>query len=312
MSETGTGMADDANNGSVTNAKSGNPCASIDVVPSPNDSVVSPVAPVASLVSPTNATIVFCVGEQVEGNFRGRNVWKAGRIYKVNIDGTYHISYDDGDYEEYVAKVFLRKSTIPISTVSYFLFVNGAFTKGTKVKANFRGKGLWYPGSITRVNTDGTFNIYYDDGEEETFVIVANIQLVFAPVPASGGTLKEGCKVVVNPSDKKTRREASICFAHVDGTYDIEFTDGTKDYRIAETSLGVMLDATIFNWNSGKYTVVYPNGFTIENVHPTQLLCDTDKVNQSQQRFILKLLLFVVCMLIIVECVKVFYMINDV
>ncbi|CAN0450107.1 unnamed protein product, partial [Ectocarpus sp. 12 AP-2014] len=39
--------------------------------------------------------------------------------------------------------------------------------EGDKVEANFRGRGRFFPGRISRVNLDGTFNIDYDDGEKE-------------------------------------------------------------------------------------------------------------------------------------------------
>ena len=39
-----------------------------------------------------------------------------------------------------------------------------------QVEGNYRGKGKWYPGKITRDRRDGTFDIAYDDGESETRV----------------------------------------------------------------------------------------------------------------------------------------------
>ena len=40
-------------------------------------------------------------------------------------------------------------------------------SKGSKVEGNYRGKGKYYPGKITRVRLNGTFDISYDDGEKE-------------------------------------------------------------------------------------------------------------------------------------------------
>ena len=39
--------------------------------------------------------------------------------------------------------------------------------KGAKVEARYRGLKKYYPGIINRVNSDGTFDINYDDGEKE-------------------------------------------------------------------------------------------------------------------------------------------------
>ena len=42
--------------------------------------------------------------------------------------------------------------------------------EGSKVEGNYRGKGKWFPGKITRDRGDHTFDIAYDDGESETRV----------------------------------------------------------------------------------------------------------------------------------------------
>merc|ERR1719502_365745 len=40
----------------------------------------------------------------------------------------------------------------------------------TRIEARFGGKDQWYPGVITGVNFDGSFDILYDDGDKETYV----------------------------------------------------------------------------------------------------------------------------------------------
>ena len=45
------------------------------------------------------------------------------------------------------------------------------FEEGMKVEANYRGKGNYYSGKIKAKREDGTFDILYDDGEEEERVI---------------------------------------------------------------------------------------------------------------------------------------------
>jgi len=41
------------------------------------------------------------------------------------------------------------------------------FSVGDKVESNNRGTGRWYPGSITAVRTDGSYDLLYDNGELE-------------------------------------------------------------------------------------------------------------------------------------------------
>ena len=39
--------------------------------------------------------------------------------------------------------------------------------EGTAVEADYKGKGKYYAGKIARVRLNGTFDIDYDDGENE-------------------------------------------------------------------------------------------------------------------------------------------------
>merc|ERR550514_1250724 len=41
------------------------------------------------------------------------------------------------------------------------------YRMGDKVEARFKGGTKWLPGRITEVNRDGTFDVRYDDGDEE-------------------------------------------------------------------------------------------------------------------------------------------------
>jgi hypothetical protein len=55
---------------------------------------------------------------------------------------------------------------------------------GSKVEGDYRGKGRWYAGTVTRDCGDGTFEILYKDGESETRVdlsTVSSLPCVFLP-----------------------------------------------------------------------------------------------------------------------------------
>lgn len=41
------------------------------------------------------------------------------------------------------------------------------FSKGDRVEARFQGNAAFYPGKISRVQTDGTYDVVYDDGDSE-------------------------------------------------------------------------------------------------------------------------------------------------
>ena len=50
--------------------------------------------------------------------------------------------------------------------------------RGTKVEANYKGKGKWYKGRISRVVDQFTFDVTYDDGDSERRVSKRNIKLI--------------------------------------------------------------------------------------------------------------------------------------
>ena len=45
-----------------------------------------------------------------------------------------------------------------------------ALAIGALVEARFDGADEWYPGAVTAAHADGTFDIAYDDGDDETAV----------------------------------------------------------------------------------------------------------------------------------------------
>merc|ERR1719506_3089925 len=105
-------------------------------------------------------------GMKVKANYKGKGKMFGGTIKRDNRDGTYDISYDDGDREMGVREADIRaeesdddrdrsRSRAPRPE------------EGMKVKANYRGKGKMFGGTIKRDNRDGTYDISYDDGDRE-------------------------------------------------------------------------------------------------------------------------------------------------
>ena len=47
---------------------------------------------------------------------------------------------------------------------------------GEKVEADYAGKGKYYPGKITLVGRDGTYDVTYDDGDKEEMVDMKRIR----------------------------------------------------------------------------------------------------------------------------------------
>lgn len=74
--------------------------------------------------------------------------------------------------------------------------VPGIFKKGDTIVANYRRLGAYYTGKIGAVNGDGTYNIFYDDGEEEENVSAT--QIIHLPPTVLGRPFKEGDRVLAN------------------------------------------------------------------------------------------------------------------
>ena len=89
----------------------------------------------------------------------------------MNTDGTYDIEYDDGDTERRVRKSLVRKVGGDSKRKSKSKYDDteddNEISRGDRVEARYRGKSKWYKGKITRVNSDDTYDIEYDDGDTE-------------------------------------------------------------------------------------------------------------------------------------------------
>ena len=117
----------------------------------------------SSEVLPKTMPESFHIGSKIEGNLHGRGLWCPGKIAGMRTDGTFDIDYDHGEEEIGAVKELMR----PVQS-----------RDGAKVEGNYRGRGRWYPGTIARTNSDGTFDIDYDDGEKELGVEQELVRLV--------------------------------------------------------------------------------------------------------------------------------------
>ena len=70
------------------------------------------------------------------------------------------------------------------------------YVQGDKVKANYEGQGEFFPGIITSVNSDGTYDIRYDDGDFESSVergVIKGLEekRTVEPTPLSTASIKD-------------------------------------------------------------------------------------------------------------------------
>ena len=105
-------------------------------------------------------------GMKIKANYKGKGKMFGGTIKRDNRDGTYDISYDDGDREMGVREADIEAQDGGGGGGGG----GGKLREGDKVEARYRGKSRYYPGRISRDRGDGSYDIDYDDGEQETRV----------------------------------------------------------------------------------------------------------------------------------------------
>ena len=99
----------------------------------------------------------------MEADYRGRGKYFPGRIKRDRGDGTYDIDYDDGEQELRVKEELIRA----LDGGGGKAASKPRLEEGMKVEADYRGRGKYFPGHIKRDRGDGTYDIDYDDGEQE-------------------------------------------------------------------------------------------------------------------------------------------------
>ena len=85
---------------------------------------------------------------------------------------------DDGDVDEHAKPENVRRKASDGTNTGTDA---DGLVKGAKVEAKFGGKGKFYPGTIQKVNADGTFAILFDDGDKEPKALREHVKLVGAP-----------------------------------------------------------------------------------------------------------------------------------
>ena len=101
------------------------------------------------------------------------------------------------------------------------------FGEGDRIEARFEGKDEWYEGKIIKAHSNGTFDVLYDDGDEEKGVERRLIRDL-----ANG--FEEGDRVQVRFEGKGEWYEGKITDARSDGTFDVLYEDGDTEERVEQ------------------------------------------------------------------------------
>ena len=133
------------------------------------------------------------------------------------------------------------------------------FIEGQQIEANYRGRGRWFPGRISGINRDGTYNIDYDDGEIERFIGELNIRVkdTYSYSSPSRGynesrrrdyndsrygdiSLEEGMKVEANYKGNGKWYPGIISRKRLNGTFDIDYEDGEKELNVDSYKIRIL------------------------------------------------------------------------
>ncbi|GMI15676.1 hypothetical protein TrVE_jg4, partial [Triparma verrucosa] len=183
------------------------------------------------------------VGSKVEARYRGKSKYYPGKISRVRSNGTYDINYDDGEKELGVKKELI-KAVGGSSSRSRSRGKSSGPKVGQKCTAQFKGKGKFYPGKIAKVNSDGSVNVDFDDGDKDRFVDMACVKLEDGggsdSEVDSDAALKDGTKVEARYRGKAKYYPGKINRVRSNGTYDINYDDGEKEFGVKREMIKVL------------------------------------------------------------------------
>ncbi len=135
----------------------------------------------------------------------------------------------DADYTYNGSKKALKRET------------GGTFKIDDEIEGNYQGYGRWFKGSISYVNKDGTYDVQYADGDQETSVSPPHLRFPARnnkDSPKKDKMLTSGIRAhEFKPGDEiegdfKGRGRwyrGKIDVVNKDGTYDVRYDDGDSE-----------------------------------------------------------------------------------
>jgi hypothetical protein len=204
------------------------------------------VAAVDTTSNSETPTVALQEGAAVEARYKGRERYYAGTITHANSDGTYDINYSDGERELSVAAEYVRPVAAPavavLTTVNSDTAVVTVMQEGAVIEARYRGRERYFPGTVAHVNSDGTYDINYSDGERELSVAAEYIRTAAVAVAVAADTasnndtatvaLQEGVAVEARYRGRERYFPGLVRRVNRDGTYDIDYSDGERELGV--------------------------------------------------------------------------------
>jgi hypothetical protein len=110
------------------------------------------------------------------------------------------------------------------------------FKVGDRVEGKYRGEGMWYSAHVCKVNSDGTYDLDYDDGDHEDAVIAGyvrypnsdNYDVTTSDAANIHQSFDIGDKVEICDKDGQSWKVGTIAKSNNNGTFDVKYDDGTS------------------------------------------------------------------------------------
>lgn len=137
----------------------------------------------------------YKVGDQVEANREGKDIWRYAVIAKVHPDSYYDVVYTDRARENRIPPNYVRglyasvdqfSATSNKANLDVFANPSGSdditvddVCLGMVVEARYHGGKQYFTGTITRISKrSNTVDILYEDGDAETFLPLEYVRLI--------------------------------------------------------------------------------------------------------------------------------------
>ncbi|KAI9993220.1 hypothetical protein PInf_015291 [Phytophthora infestans] len=176
----------------------------------------------------------FAVGDVIKAKYKKGTKYFTGKISRLRSDGTYDVAYDDGDSETHVDASLIASAETETAI---------KLQVGDVVKARYKKGAKLFSGKISRVRSDGTYDVKYDDGDSEMYVESSYIEAKDTTLSHDEADDKKpesftvGDKVSAKYKGGSKSFPGKIRKVRVDGTYDIEFDDGDVEQRVKSSAI---------------------------------------------------------------------------
>ncbi|KAF0718327.1 hypothetical protein As57867_001761, partial [Aphanomyces stellatus] len=193
---------------------------------------------------------VFERHQRIEARPPTTFVYSLGLITNCRFNGTYDIEFESGEVATGVAPSLIRSLPWPTNEPEYYPL----WHVGDIVEARFEGKSKYLPGVIARVAIQGQsalYEIHFENGEIESRVPEDSIHLLHRsleiPVFAAGDRVTKQGKV------------AAIMRCHIDGTYDLKYSNGSTETKVSKDGLIRAIDDGVVYGEAGRFDAASDN-----------------------------------------------------